>query len=135
MGYTTPTTIQGAGFELHLQWRGDYLRAQVNGASDNFAISLGYWTEVARACRQHQAKRVLVVENLAEPGATLDLERLIDAVVALGFQDIRVAFVDLIDSHLQAMEHGEILARERDITGRVFAREDDAERWLRHGVA
>jgi len=134
-GYAKPITIQGTGFELHLQWCGDYLRAQVNGASDNFDISLGYWTEVAKACRQHQAKCVLVVENLAQPGAALDLERLIDAIVALGFHDIRVAFVDLVDSHLQAMEHGEILAREREITGRVFAREDDAERWLRYGVA
>jgi hypothetical protein len=126
--------IQGEDFELLLQWREDYLRAQVNGPRDSYAISLGYWTEVARACHERGAQRVLVVENLQQPGQSVDLERLVDAIVALGFRDIRVAFVDLVDAHLQAMEHGEILARERGIVGRVFAREDEAERWLRYGL-
>jgi hypothetical protein len=128
------TRIEGEGFELLLSWQGDYLRAQVNGEHDDYAISLGYWSEVARACQERGAKQVLVVENLQQTGQEVDLERLIDAIVALGFRDVRVAFVDLIDSHLKAMEHGEILARERGIVGRVFAREDDAERWLRYGA-
>jgi hypothetical protein len=38
-----------------------------------------------------------------------------------------------MQSHLAAMEHGEILARERGIVGRVFGDEGEAERWLRHG--
>ena len=80
-------------------------------------------------------QRVLVVENIAEAGQPIYLEQLIDAIVALGFRDIRVAFVDLFEAHLKAMEHGEILARERGIVGRVFGREDEAERWLRHGIA
>jgi hypothetical protein len=46
-----------------------------------------------------------------------------------------VAFVDLLEPHLAAMEHGEILARERDITGRVFGDEGNALNWLRHGVS
>ena len=105
----------------------------MDGPHDDYAISLGYWTEVARACQLRGARRVLVVENLQEPGQAVDLERLVDAIVALGFRELRVAFVDLIDSHLKAMEHGEILARERGVAGRVFAREDEAERWLRYG--
>jgi hypothetical protein len=74
-----------------------------------------------------------VVENLQEPGRDVDMEQLVDAIVALGFRDVRVAFVDLIHSHLQAMEHGEILARERGIVGRVCSSEAEAERWLRYG--
>jgi hypothetical protein len=128
------TRIEGEGFELLLSWQGDYLRAQVNGEHDDYAISLGYWSEVARACEERGAKQVLVVENLQQTGQEVDLERLVDAIVALGFRDVRVAFVDLIDSHLKAMEHGEILARERGIVGRVFGREDEAERWLRYGA-
>lgn len=128
------TRVAGDGFDLSFESRGDYLRAQVNGPHDSFAISLGYWTEVARICRERQVERLLVVENLAQPGETVNLERLVDAIVSLGFQNVRVAFVDLIDSHLQAMEYGEILARERGIAGRVFEREEDAVRWLRHGL-
>jgi hypothetical protein len=127
--------IEGEGFRLRIENRGDYLRAQVDGDHDTFEISLAYWSEVARVCHERRVERVLVVENIAEAGQPIYLERLIDAIVALGFRDIRVAFVDLVDAHLKAMEHGEILARERGIVGRVFGREDDAERWLRHGIA
>jgi hypothetical protein len=127
--------IEGEGFRLRIEHRGDYLRAQVDGARDSFEISLGYWTAVSRACHATGAQRLLVVENIAEPGPPIELERLVDAIVALGFHDIRVAFVDLVESHLKAMEHGEILARERGVVGRVFGREDEAERWLRHGIA
>ena len=119
---------------MTLEWRDDYLRALVDGPHDNYEISLGYWTEVARACHERGTRAVLVVENLQQPGQAVELEQLVDAIVALGFREIRVAFVDLVDSHLKAMEHGEILARERGIVGRVFAREDEAERWLRYGV-
>lgn len=128
------TRVEGQGFELLLQWRGDYLRAQVVGEHDDYAISLGYWTEVARACHERKAERVLVVENLQQTGREVDLERPVDAIVALGFRDVRVAFVDLVESHLEAMEHGEILARERGVVGRVFGREQEAERWLRYGA-
>lgn len=121
-------------YVLRLENRGDYLRAQVDGEHDTFEISLAYWTEIAQACHARGARRVLVVENIAEAGDPLILEGLIDAVVALGFRDIRVAFVDLMQSHLAAMEHGEILARERGIAGRVFGDEGEATRWLRHGA-
>ncbi len=89
---------------------------------------------IAQACRERGAARLLVVENIREAGDPIFLEQLIDAIVGLGFAQIRVAFVDLVQSHLRAMEHGEILARERGIVGRVFGEESEAERWLRHGV-
>ena len=123
----------GEGFDLTFEARGGYLRAQVDAARDNFEISLGYWQQIARECHERGSTHVLVVENIPEAGNPLDMERLIDSVIALGFQNIKVAFVDLFDEHLQAMEHGEILARERGIVGRVFAQESDAERWLRYG--
>jgi hypothetical protein len=125
--------VNSKGYELRMESRGDHLRAQIDGVHDNFEISLGYWTEIGAYCRERGVRRLLVVENILEAGDPLMLETLIDAVVALGFHDIRVAFVDLIQSHLAAMEHGEILARERGIAGRVFGDEGEALRWLRHG--
>lgn len=129
----SPTRIEGDGFELLIEPRGDYLRAQVNGEHDSFEISLAYWSGIARECHARGTTRLLVVENIREAGNPLDLERLVEGIIALGFHGVKVAFVDLIDEHLKAMEYGEILARERDITGRVFAHESDAERWLRYG--
>ena len=129
-------TVAGDGFTLTFTWHGDHLRAQVDGQHDTFEISFAYWSLIAEECERRRATRVLVVENLAEAGQDeVDVPRLVDAIVALGFHHIRVAFVDLIDAHLQAMEHGEILARERQITGRVFSHENEAVNWLRHGVA
>ncbi|MBB5206629.1 hypothetical protein [Chiayiivirga flava] len=127
-------TVQGDGFVLRFSWHGDHLRAQVDGEHDTYEISLAYWMLVAQECARRQATRVLVVENIAQQGDDVDLPKLIDAIIALGFRDIRVAFVDLVEAHMKAMEHGEILARERHITGRVFAHEHDAVRWLRHGI-
>lgn len=126
-------TIFGKGFDLRLENRGDHLRAQVDGLHDDFEISLAYWTEIAKACRERGTRRLLVVENILEAGDPLMLEALVEAIVALGFRDIRVAFVDLMQSHLAAMEYGEILARERGIVGRVFGDEGEAAKWLRHG--
>jgi hypothetical protein len=126
--------VRGDGFVLTFSWHGDHLRAQVDGQHDTYEISLAYWTLIAEECRRRSVQRVLVVENIVEAGHTVDLAQLVDAMVALGFRDIRIAFVDLVDEHLRAMEHAEILARERDISGRVFADERDALRWLRHGV-
>jgi hypothetical protein len=126
-------TVYGKGFELRLETRGGYLRAQVDGLQDSFEISLAYWTAIAQACHERGVTSLLVVENILEAGDPLMLETLVEAIVALGFRDIRVAFVDLMQSHLAAMEHGEILARERGIVGRVFGDEGEAERWLRHG--
>jgi hypothetical protein len=125
--------VSGKGFELRLESRGAYLRAQVDGLHDSFEISLAYWTAIAQACHERKVTCLLVVENILEAGDPLMLESLVEAIVALGFRDIRVAFVDLMQSHLAAMEHGEILARERGIVGRVFGDEGEAERWLRHG--
>lgn len=130
-----PRIVEGDGFTMTFSSHGDYLRAQVDGQHDTFEISLGYWTMISDECRARGARQLLVVENIAEPGAdAVDLPQLVDAIAALGFTHIRVAFVDLIEEHMHAMEYGEILARERNITGRVFGDEASAVRWLRHGV-
>src|SRR5690606_1060549 len=74
--------IEGEGFELLVEARNGYLRAQVNGSRDTLEISLGYWREIARECHERGATRLLVVENISEPGNSVDLERLIDGIVA-----------------------------------------------------
>ena len=55
---------------------------------------------------------------------------LLTGIVALGFANIRIAFVDRNADELPMMQFGETVARNRGIDGRVFANEADAEAWL-----
>lgn len=126
-------TVAGDGFDVHFSWDGDILAAQVEGPHDSFAISLAYWKVVAAERKRIGAKRLLVLEYLeetAEPELALEL---FEHLVKFEFQGSRVAFVDGIDSHRSAQEHVAILARESGITAAIFADENQARTWLRHG--
>lgn len=121
-----------AGYTLRFEDRPGYTRAHVVGERDTVEISLAYWTEIARHCHEHAVHSVLVVEEIAERAAMLDVYEVASGLVALGFSDIRIAFVDLNTDELPLMQFGETVARNRGIDGRVFAREADAEAWLTH---
>ena len=63
----------------------------------------------------------------------LDLPRLVDRLIEMGFDRLKIAYVVSRFERLAEMEYGEILALERGATGRVFGDEGAAEAWLRHG--
>ena len=111
-----------------------FLQAKVSGPRDSHAISLAYWRAIADECRNRGRSKVLVVEELGDHEGERDLSRLVDEVLAMGFDRIQVAFVVSRLERLAEMEHGEILALERGARGRVFANVGPAEHWLRHGV-
>ena len=55
-------------------------------------------------------------------------------MVGMGFEGIRVAYVEGHASQIAQVEVGEILARERGYDVRVFGDERAARLWLRHGM-
>lgn len=114
--------------------RAGFLQATVRGPRDSHAISLAYWRLIADECRTRGRSKVLVVEELGDHEGHRDLPRLVDEVLAMGFDRIQVAFVVSRLERLAEMEHGEILALERGAHGRVFANVGPAEHWLRHGT-
>ncbi len=126
-------TVRGEGFEVRLRWDREVLIAYVEGPHDSLEISLAYWKLVAAERKQRDAKRVLVVENLletTEPAVALEL---FDELAKMGFEGVRIAFVDNVDSHRSIQEHVALLGRERNIIGAVFGDENQALTWLRHG--
>lgn len=127
----TPTQARDE-YELKFEERPGYTRAHVRGERDSVAISLAYWTEIARHCHEHDVRGVLVIEEIAQRAAVLDIYEVAAGLVALGFSDIRIAFVDRNADELPMMQFGETVARNRGIDGRVFANEADAEAWLAH---
>lgn len=128
-GATASST--GDAYTLRFEERPGYVRAHVRGERDTVEISLAYWTEIADYCHQHDVRAVLVIEELAERAAVLDIYEVASGLVALGFQNIRIAFVDRNMDELPMMQFGETVARNRGIDGRVFATEAEADAWLR----
>lgn len=126
-------TVKGDGFEVRLHWDRDVLIARVEGPHDSFEISLAYWKVIADERKRRDAKRLLVIENLrdtAEPALAVEL---FEDIVKLGFEGVRVAFVDNVDSHRSIQEYVALLARERNIVAAIFSDENQAMTWLRHG--
>jgi hypothetical protein len=116
--------------QLVFEDRGNYLFAEVSGPNDSFEISMAYWTVIAEQCHLRKTKRLLVLERLGQYKGERNMTLLIDSIIALGFQHIRVAYVDAFVEDFPIVEEGEILAMERGIAGRVFGSVQEAERWL-----
>lgn len=127
----SPAPVAPDAYTLRFEQCPGYVRAHVRGGHDSVDISLAYWTEIARFCREEEVRAVLVIEELAERAAVLDIYEVASGLVALGFANIRIAFVDRNVDELPMMQFGETVARNRGIDGRVFANEADADAWLR----
>ena len=118
-----------SGYYLTFTENPGYLRADVNGPRDSVEISTAYWAEIAERCRASNVSRLLVVENI-EQGSTLgDTIEVIDALVALGFRDMRIAYVDLRED-ASLLAQTEFLATRAGLVGRVFAHTGHALEWL-----
>jgi len=124
-------TIDSA-FQLKLEDRRGYLYAEVTGDNDSLEITLAFWQAIADACRQRRPSCLLVLDRLGEFHGERDMPGMVQAIVAFGFENIRIAYVNGTIKDLPLHEHGAILAQEQGIDGRVFAGFGDAELWLRH---
>lgn len=125
------TEFQGEGFRVQTEIRPGHLRAFVFDGADSLAVSLAYWTHLREQCRQTGQRNLLVVENLvpAHVGEE-EFNALIAAMVGMGYQELRVAFVSL-QAPLQTNEQGMILGNEQGLTLMAFSSESVAERWIR----
>jgi len=128
--YTLPENT-----ELKFEDRNTYLYAEVSGPSDSFEISMAYWTAIAEQVHARGSRRLLVLERLGQYHGERDMTLMIDSIIALGFENVRVAFVDAFVEDFPIVEQGEILAMERGIEGRVFGSVQQADRWLRIGAS
>ena len=124
--------LQGHGFKVELERHGDYLRAHVFDGIDSRDVSIAMWTLLGAQCRRYAMRRLLLVEDLAETVALVEMAPIVQAMIDSGFADIRTAFVDLRDDHARN-EEAEIIALERGVTGQVFSNEIEARRWLLYG--
>lgn len=121
--------MREASYILRLEPRPHHLRAHVCGPEDTLEVSVGYWTEIAAACARGDVRRLLVIEEIEGTARPSDVEDMADALLQLGFSGIRIAFVDATED-AALLVNAEIRAQRNGLEGRVFRREDEAERWL-----
>ena len=113
--------------------RPGFLQVTVSGPRDSQQISLAYWLRIADECRARRSSRLLVIEKLGDHEGERDLSALVDKLISIGMDQLKIAYVVSHFELLAVMEHGEILALERGANGRVFGDVGSAEAWLRHG--
>ena len=123
-------------FRIEYQREGELLRARVTGVNGSLETTLDYWMALAGEVRRLAPAALLVVDDMeGEPPPPEQLELFVHAMVGMGFEGIRVAYVEAHAEQIPAVEFGEILAREQGFDARVFGNEGDARIWLRHGTA
>ena len=125
-----------ASFRIDYQRHGSALRAHVTGINGTLETTLAYWMALAEEIRRERPRSLLVVDDMeGDPPPPEQLAQFVQAMVGLGFEGVRVAYVEAHPQQIPEVEHGEILAREQGFDARVFGDEADAALWLRHGMS
>lgn len=122
-------------FRIEYQRLGDTLRARFRGDNSALDTVIACWMALAGELRREPVAALLVVDEME--GASPDPEELaqfVQSMIGLGFEGVRVAYVEAYARQVPEAEVGEILAREQGFEVRVFGNEADAAVWLRHGV-
>lgn len=128
--------MPGSTFRIDYSREGDLLRAHVTGVNGSLETTVAYWTALAGEVLRDVPKALLVIDDMiGDPPPPEQLAQFVQAMVGMGFEGVRVAYVEAHAEQIPAVEFGEILARERGFDVRVFGNEGDARIWLRHGTA
>lgn len=113
-----------------VSFEGDHVR--VGSYGDR---SIGYaramWTEVVRACREHDCYVVLGVSRAPQPMPILDGYEHPEIFNELGIDSrYRIAYAELNDEARSAARFVDDVLFNRGLPGRVFASEEEAREWL-----
>ena len=122
------------GFDLSLDQREHYLFARVDGREDTYEVSVAYWSRIRAECEARGTQRLLVLEALQGNAVPGEARQVVEALVRMGFHDIRIAYVDATED-AALLVSSEIRVAQAGVAARVFRRVDEAESWLLEGLA
>jgi hypothetical protein len=123
-------------FRIDYRREGGVLRAHVTGTNGSLETTLACWNELAGEVRRSPPRALLVVDDMeGDPPPPEQIAQFVQAMVGMGFEGVRVAYVEAHAHQLAEVEHGEILAREIGFDARVFDNEARARIWLDYGEA
>lgn len=124
----------GQAFELTLRAESHCLVANVTGWIETIDAMIAMFSKIAIALRETHCTRLLVLDHtrgVVPPEH--ELKRLMATMAGRGFEEVRIAYVDMRGTAISRMEVGEILGRERGYDCRVFDNEQRASIWLNYG--
>ena len=129
-------TDASAPYRICYRREGGLLRAHVTGVNGSLETTLAYWNELAAEVRRLPPRALLVVDDMeGDPPPPEQIAQFVQAMVGMGFEGVRVAYVEAHAHQVPDVEHGEILARELGFDARVFDNESRARIWLEYGQA
>lgn len=121
-------------FAIVFDERRELLEARVEGWIDTPEHLIALFMKVAEAVRRVGARKVMVIDHTR--GVVPDEQGMLQMMRALegqGFEQVRLAYVDMHGTAISRMEVGEILGRERGYECRVFDSVQRARIWLNYG--
>ena len=93
--------VGDGSFELAFEQRPNYLFVRVSGINGRLDTTIAYWTAIAAEVRRRKPRCLMVHdEMLGETPPPEELQRLIQAMAGLGFEGVRVAYVEAHASQL-----------------------------------
>ena len=107
------------------------IRVHTAGEFD-FVNVFEMWEQIIEACESHNCLRVIGLSNLDEPPAQIESYEYLGMLEAVGLTpQHRVAWVAENPALLDVMILAETVIRQRsELSVRVFADVDEAERWM-----
>ena len=117
-------------YEISFEARNGYLYVCSRSPVGDLHEAHKLWEAIARECRQRKFQRVLVEEDHGTHLHVVDTFDLATRISELGFNRIKVAFVDRNHAHEPANAFGETVAVNRGVNGRVCSSLQEAEHWL-----
>lgn len=121
-------------FTLDFESVGYGLRVLVQGVNGTLETTVACWLGIAEEVRWRQPRGLLVVDEMeGDPPPPEDLMRFVQAMHGMGFEGVRIAYVEHHAQQIPEVELAGIMASEQGYAARVFDNEAEAERWLRYG--
>lgn len=118
-------------YSITFEVRPQYLYAYVKGDADSYEISNAYWTEVSFECAKHDARKVLIDEDLAAPvDSRSDVFKGAAERSYMGLAGVKIAFVDRHPEHHEENLFGELVSTNRGLFCKVFSDFKEGENWL-----
>lgn len=125
-----------APVDLRFELRDGCLCVRSSGTIDTLEATIDFFRRIAAELRRVRARTLLIVDSTdgTVPDAG-EFETLAGSLRDEGFEDVRIAFVDVKGTAIGRIEIGEIVARRHGYHFRVFDSEPLAWLWLRYGNA
>ena len=117
-------------FSLLYEDRGAYLYACVNGAQNEFEISIRAWAAIHRKTVEFGYRKLLVEDNFPNQLSTRETFKIGELLIKLFGKRTRVAHLDKNSAALEMNKLCETAAINHSADAKVFGNFKEAEQWL-----